>query len=295
VLVTATGLRQEEYLAKLTEFMSECRRRAVLAGLWDAADFHWWWRDGGYDNSDHQLFFETNSGQTTGFVLHSERYETFDYEILPGLEDTETGARIFSTGLSWLKRRLGVPSRSPAATFFVRDSHSSLRLLAEEAGFRASDKSYVQTVRKLSAPPPMAELPAFYRIRSVKDADLREGRPPVLRMSREQFSRVRESPMYRPENHLIAADGNQRAVAECIYWADESSGVGLFEPVETLAEQRRSGFGRALLVEGLRRMATSGLKVAKVSHYNDNLAAAALYRSVGLQRTFERMVNVPVR
>jgi GNAT superfamily N-acetyltransferase len=294
VLVTATGLRQEEYLAKVTEFMSECRRRAVLAGLWDAADFHWWWRDGGYDNPEHQLFFLAG-GQTAGFVLLSERYETFDYEIAPGLEDTEIGALIFSTGLSWLTGRVGGRSGSPAATFFVRDSHSCLRHLAEAAGFRGSDRSYVQTVFRLSAPLPAAELRASYRIRSVRDTDLADGRPPVLRISREQFSRVRESPMYRPENHLIVADGNQRAVAECIYWADDSSGVGLFEPVETLAEQRRSGFGRALLVEGLRRMATSGLKVAKVSHYNDNVAAAALYRSVGFERTFERILYVPVR
>jgi mycothiol synthase len=101
--------------------------------------------------------------------------------------------------------------------------------------------------------------------------------------------------MYRPENHLTVADGNDRAVAESIYWADGSSGVGLFEPVETLAEHRRRGFGRALLAEGLRRMARSGLNVAKVSHYNDNVAGAALYRSVGFQRTFERIVYVPVR
>jgi GNAT superfamily N-acetyltransferase len=295
VLSRASGLRQEAYLAKVTQFMTDCRRRAVLAGLWDAADFHWWWRDGGYDNPDHQLFFEADSGQTAGFVLLSERYETFDYEMLPGLEETEIGARIFSTGLSWLKERLGEPGRSPSATFFVRDSHSSLRNMAEEAGFRASDRSYVQTVRQLSAPLPTAELPASYRLRAVRDIDLADGRPPVLRISPEQFSRVRESPMYQPENHLVVTDGNERAVAECIYWADDASGVGLFEPVETLAEHRSSGFGRALLVEGLRRMARSGLKLAKVSHYNDNVAAAALYGSVGYQQAFERIVYVPIR
>jgi GNAT superfamily N-acetyltransferase len=295
VALTVTGLRQEEYLAKVTEFMTECRRRAVLAGLWDAADFHWWWRDGGYDNPDHQLFFEAESGQPAGFVLLSDRYETFDYEILPGLEDTEIGARIFSTGLGWLQGKLRGPAHSPAVNFFVRDSHNCLRLLAEEAGFRASDRSYVQTVRQLSAPLPTAELPASHRLRSIRDADLRDGRPPVLRLSREPFDRVRESPMYRPENHLIVVDGNGRPVAECIYWADDASGVGLFEPVETLAEHRRSGFGRALLLQGMRRMATSGLKVAKVSHYSDNVAAAALYGSVGFRPTFERIVYVTDR
>jgi GNAT superfamily N-acetyltransferase len=273
--------------------MTEWRQRAPFGGLWDAADFEWWWRDGGYEDPDHQLFFESQEGTALGFVLLSERYDTFDYEIHPDFEHTDAAESIFCRGLIWLKKRVKAHGNNPSATaFFIKDGHTSLRRIAEDEGFRVSGKHYIQAACPLPTRQRQVTVPDVYHVRPIREGDLRSGQPPVLSTSKEKFSRVRETPMYRREHHLVVADRNDKAVAEAICWVDESRGVGVFEPVETLEGYRGLGLARALLTEGMQRMIVSGVKLATVSHYNDNLAAAALYESVGFRKRFERVVYV---
>ena len=77
----------------------------------------------------------------------------------------------------------------------------------------------------------------------------------------------------------------------CICWADPRAGVGHFEPVGTRAEWRGRGAGRAVILEGLRRLQAVGMRWARVSTAGFNAPAQALYEScgfeqVGVERTF---------
>lgn len=275
---------------KVTEFMTACRRRSPLGGLWDVADLHWWWRDGGYGNPEQQLFLEAPSGQALGFILLSEQYDTFDYEILPGHEESEAAATMFRHALGWLKGRLASSSKPESISFFIRDSHSTLRKLAEAEGFRASMKTYVQTALRLPLPEPGSLAPIADNIRSIRETDLSGGRPPVLHTSAAKFSRVCETPLYRPKHHLVGVDPNDQPVAECICWIDQVNDIGVLEPMETHPDHRRRGHGSEILRAALRLISVSGGKFAKVSHYNSNIAAARLYRSLGFRPVFERVV-----
>lgn len=80
----------QSYLKKVTAFMSACRSRAPLAGMWDVGDLHWWWRDDAYGEPSKQLFWEED-GQTLGMLLLSDSFATFDYEVIPGY-GTSAGA-----------------------------------------------------------------------------------------------------------------------------------------------------------------------------------------------------------
>lgn len=80
---------QQQYLLRATQFLDLCRSGDLLRGMWDVADIQWWWRDGGYEDPERQLFLESEDGDVHAMVLLSEAYKTFDYEVKPGL--TETG------------------------------------------------------------------------------------------------------------------------------------------------------------------------------------------------------------
>ncbi|MGZ4149803.1 MAG: GNAT family N-acetyltransferase [Actinomycetota bacterium] len=57
--------------------------------------------------------------------------------------------------------------------------------------------------------------------------------------------------------------------------------MGAFEPVATHPDLQRLGYGRAVLLAGLRLMGDAGMRAAMVATYASNTAARALYRSVG--------------
>ena len=101
------------------------------------------------------------------------------------------------------------------------------------------------------------------------------------------------SPAYPHGWDLLLRDTDGRAAACCIAWPDPVSRAATFEPVATHPDLHGQGFGRALLLEGLRRFAAAGMTYAIVGVDVDNAPAKALYRSVGFRpdrvlRAYER-------
>jgi mycothiol synthase len=59
--------------------------------------------------------------------------------------------------------------------------------------------------------------------------------------------------------------------------------VGQFEPVGTHSDFQRQRLGKAVMSEGLRRMKAAGIRRAIVGFDPNNVAALALYTSMGFQ------------
>jgi GNAT superfamily N-acetyltransferase len=66
-----------------------------------------------------------------------------------------------------------------------------------------------------------------------------------------------------------------------VIWLDPINKVGMFEPVGTHPAFQKMGLGKAVMREGLRRMKAAGMTNASVGTGADNVAAIALYRSLG--------------
>ena len=98
-----------------------------------------------------------------------------------------------------------------------------------------------------------------------------------------RFTNFMRSPVYDPELDIIAVAPDGQVGAFCIVWIDPVNQVGLFEPVGTHPDFQRKGLGRAVMLEGLRRLKQRGMKSAIVSTFEDHPPAIKLYESVGFQ------------
>jgi ribosomal protein S18 acetylase RimI-like enzyme len=99
----------------------------------------------------------------------------------------------------------------------------------------------------------------------------------------ELYRKVMESPGYAPERELVIQAPDGIYVAFTVTWYDHLNRTGLFEPIGTHKDYRRRGFGRAIMLYGMRWMAAAGMKFASVAHFGDNQAARGLYQSCGFK------------
>lgn len=277
------GYAGRDYLGMATAFLIACRRADPCGGLWDAADIQWWWREDDFQTPDHQRFFETADGAPRAMLLLSPSYHTFDYELAPGEEDSDLGRRVIATGLAWLERLQRDPTVTSRPGFFLDGRHHALRRLAEAHGYRGSTDPFVKTCMTLPSALEPATLPGRYAVRPIQHEDIVHGHQPVLTTRHSDIERLDQASLYNPRHHLVVADEDNHAVAECIYWIEPTTRIGLIEPVVTHRAHRHRGLAKAMLTHALQDMADLGTTIAKVAHSSSNLPAANLYHSLGFR------------
>ena len=95
---------------------------------------------------------------------------------------------------------------------------------------------------------------------------------------------------YRPELDLVAVSDNGELASFGLCWYDEVNRVGEFEPVGTHPDYRGRGFGKALLLEGVRRLKDTGASACLVYPPGASEPACRLYESAGfkpIQRQYD--------
>jgi mycothiol synthase len=106
-------------------------------------------------------------------------------------------------------------------------------------------------------------------------------------MSADGYRWIERCPLYRRDLDLLAVAEDGAVAGFCTIWFDDATRTAMVEPMGVLPEHRQRGLARALLVEGLRRVAWLGATVAHVGSYAE--PAHSLYASVGME-TVERFV-----
>ena len=91
--------------------------------------------------------------------------------------------------------------------------------------------------------------------------------------------------MFRPELEIMTINRNGVLTSFCVVWYDEKTGTGVFEPVGTHPDYQRLGLGKAMLIEGLRRLKDIGASCAYVESFGDD--RKAFYNSAGFE-TFDK-------
>jgi mycothiol synthase len=246
----------------ITNFFDEARALAGHdKGFLHAGDV--WWRYGQYEPELHQfhLWFEDDRLIGVGWVT-SGGFNFLETHLHPRLEDAshETVARAI---LDWA----ALVSKTDVRTSSTPDN-PRLTAVLEAAGFVEDDTEMLIYLCDLSRPIPDVELPTGFEARHVLEDELEE-RVSVHRdafepskFTLQRYARVRSMPGYRPELDLVISTPRHEFAAFCLVWL--SDGVGEFEPVGTRATWRRQGLGRAVMLEGLRRLQAAGAHSATV-------------------------------
>lgn len=100
-----------------------------------------------------------------------------------------------------------------------------------------------------------------------------------------EYAKFIGSAVYDGERDLFVRSPDGRGASACTIWFDPVNAVGLFEPVDTHPDFQRKGLGKAVMAEGMRRMKAAGMRRAIVGFDPNNVAALALYTSLGFRAT----------
>jgi predicted N-acetyltransferase YhbS len=92
------------------------------------------------------------------------------------------------------------------------------------------------------------------------------------------YRNVQTAPLYRRDLDLVAVAPDGAIAAFCTIWFDDVTRSAYYEPVASLPSHQRRGLGKAVMIEGLRRLQRMGATTSFVGGHSQ--AANALYGSV---------------
>jgi GNAT superfamily N-acetyltransferase len=176
----------------------------------------------------------------------------------------------------------------------IADADLKFKDIAAELGFCATVDKENDAIFYLDKTSTAYDLPEGFHITSMKETFnlyqylrvLWKGFNHELNGEGEfQFSEEKEygskESMIRPNVDLnlkvaaVAPDGN--FAAYCGMWYDSDAGYAVIEPVATDPKYRKLGLGRAVVLEGIQRVAKLGAKIALVG------SSQQFYYSIGLR------------
>jgi GNAT superfamily N-acetyltransferase len=249
-------------------------------------DIAWWvgWPPSSVERLAEEFLLLEDGDQVVGFasVMHDD--SDLSVFVLPALADTETASDFEDEALTWA-------SRGDISVRWVEfeDEITAVQRW-HDRGFRPTQEAYLNLTRALDDVDRDSD--ADERVRPVGDDDV-EGRASITHAAfgslkpfdeyAANYAAFRGSPAYPHGWDLLLRDPDVGAAACCIAWPDPVSHSGTFEPVASHPKVHGRGFGKALLLDGIRRFAEAGMTWAIVLVDVDNPRAEALYRSVGFE------------
>lgn len=176
-------------------------------------------------------------------------------------------------------------------TIWAHESDATRREILARRGYAPGAWPEHQHQRELDGSPlPDATLPPGYSVRSLGEASELPARswaswrafhpdePDDAYQGWEWYHNIQRCPMYRRDLDIVAVAPDGAIAGFCTVWYDDVTRTGTFEPVGIMPEHQQRGLGRAVMVEGLRRLERLGGTLAVVGGFS--VAANALYTSV---------------
>lgn len=259
-------------------------------------DMAWWagWHPVPLEQLADRFLLWEEADEVVGFASFSVEDGDLSVFSSPALTDTRAAIDFEDDALAWASR-----GDVPVRWVNFEDEAAAVQRWGER-GYRPTDVAFLNLTRALDDV--TGEVAADDRVRPVGDDDIQD-RASITHAAFEEEEPFEEyaadyagfyaSPAYPHGWDLLLRDVDGRAAACCIAWPDPVSRSGTFEPVAVHPDVHRRGFGKALLQDGLRRLAAAGMTWVIVGVDVDNPRAEALYRSVGfvpdrVLRTYER-------
>jgi GNAT superfamily N-acetyltransferase len=219
--------------------------------------------------------------------------DTLWFEVLPDAEDLVPQI----VGRAERSRLRTAEGGAPLALSIRAFEGDTRRIAAFEAlGYTRGEPEGVWFRLDLSKPLPQLSWPDGFRLRDCTDVDparraaahrdawndLSEIGIPNAKstFTTDVYIALKNAPAYDPSLDLLVENEAGEFVANCICWADDASGMAVFEPTGTHPAYRRRGLMRLAMLEALRRVQQRGLKWAGVGTAHFNTPAIAAYGSL---------------
>jgi len=263
----AAGL---EYLTLATQLLQRVRLTDPEAGVWEAADLQWWWRTPRRSDTVEQTFWLDEDGPAAGIVLTEWRHGwACDAIVVPG-------SGLLPVVWSHAVEAIDLLERVET---LVRDDDAELIELVAGSGFARSDGTSGATWLDAVDRRPVARLPGGFRLVDRTGA----ARPhPMRRRNGDAVEdRLRQTSLYDPWLDLAVETETGETAGYALFWLDPVTQVGLLEPMRVEDAYQRRGLARALLTEGLSRLADRGALRFKVGYATE--PARRLYTGAGFR------------
>jgi GNAT superfamily N-acetyltransferase len=268
------------YLDLVSRLLQRARQLEPSGGLWEAADFQWWWRRDQYEDPTRQTFWLDRDMPVAAVVFTNwGDYLQLDPLVLER-DQASLGEVVWERALDRLSTIDDVP-----VDVIARDDDAALVERLDAAGFRPAGEVGVTTLLAAGDRPKVPPLPEGFRLLSRSDTPTKP-HPMVRRNGVHVAERLRECSLYRPDLDLAVCAPHGDVAGYALFWADPITRVGLVEPMRTEERYQGRGIARHLLAEGLERLAASGCSVLKVTYIEGNEPARRLYLGAGFRPDF---------
>jgi len=259
------------------------------------ADLPWRLSSWAFDYPDNVGLWVDADGQMLAWAVMQTPFWTIDYACHPAA-DKNLHRQLLAWADDRARQILGTPSGRPRWYVNVfADQAGRIRDL-EQAGFASQsnvgEDSWSMVLMRRSGETPVADyaLPAGVVIRPLAGesevgayVDLQRAVFETESMTVDWRSRTLQQPQYVPDLDLVAVAPDGGLAAFCICWLDRETDPvsGQVEPLGVHPDWRKSGLGRAILSEGLRRLQSHGASQISVETDSFRGPALELYESAG--------------
>ncbi len=270
-----------DYLEAVTALLDRIRTTDPRAGLFEAAELHWWWSQFARttDELDQLFWFDGDGRPEAAVIITDWGDETqLDPLVLPGATPGWI-AHVMDRGIA-TAREAGFD----AVQLEVDREDEVLREVLTERGFAVEGNGLIESWMPAGATPPISDLHEGYRL---LDRSQTLDRPHHMINERRKHTdsepRLRQTSLYRPDLDLVVYDEAGDVAAYGLFWHNPVTGVGVVEPMRTEDDHQGRGLARHILTSGLDRLARAGANELKICFSPDNPSAQHLYLSVGFE------------
>jgi GNAT superfamily N-acetyltransferase len=289
--VHAAGL---DALQLVTELLQRVRLADPEAGIWEAADFQWWWRTPRRSDSLAQRFVVDDRGPVAAAIATEWRHAWgLDPIVVPGVAET-LRRDVFVETLGQLQELVRNDGGEAARVeTMVRDDDRATIELVQAAGFAATDDRGGNTAMTAEDRPALAPLPAELALVDRSMPDLGP-HPMIARSGPLVEKRLRDVSLYDPRLDLALRTPDGATAGYSLFWFDPVTRLGYVEPMRVEDPWQRRGLGRALLTRGIARLVERGatrLKVGWGSPPGRNLYLGTGFVETATTTTFARSLG----
>ena len=280
----------EDDLIRMLDFLSSSASAGPPGAYWYPGDAVW----GMYQNTVFDPVREVRLWEGEGTLLGFAWLEEPDGVVMQVHPRLRGSGLLEDEMIDWAAGQTrAVYGERAGDELWTRIPEDDVRLafLLTGHGFERDPDHALKMIRDLqNGPPPILNPPAGWTVREVGDKAEWDGRVEThrevwhpSRVNLEAYRRLRQAPGYHPLLDLVAVAPDGAFGSYCLCWFDPASRTGLFEPVGTRPAHRKKGLGRAVMLEGLRRLHHLGAQHAAVTALHHNRPAAELYESLGFR------------